>query len=215
MKFFAALAISFAPFVLSACAMPPSEKESVVQLDDVGSPSAIPHNGTETFVEDDITLSRYGVRALLYLEKNRERYGIANARNELAFQREDIDTLGQKHVRFMQVNSGVPVWSQQIIVHFDRSDQVMSVTGTLLPGLGRIDIRPRVSAEEAAATAVSVKGTGWRATDNMLYIYSHASRPHLAWYVTLKRGLERWFVFVDAKDGAVLHQITGAPAADR
>lgn len=214
MKFYAALVIGFASLILSACMASPSAKEGAIQFEGSGS-SAIPVNSTATFVAGDIAHSRYGVRALMYLEKNRDRYGIVDARNELAFLREDIDTLGQKHVRFQQVQSGVPVWGHQLIVHFDQRDQAMRVTGSFLPGLGRIDVRPRISAEEAAVTAVSVKGTGWRATDNTLYIYSLASRPHLAWHVTLKRGLDRWFIFVNANDGAVLHQITGAPTAEQ
>ncbi|TPW13033.1 MAG: hypothetical protein FD130_1648, partial [Halothiobacillaceae bacterium] len=46
-----------------------------------------------------------------------------------------------------------------------------------------------------------------------LYIYIDQSRPLLAYQVTLTRGMERWFVFVDAHDGAVLNKITGTPTA--
>lgn len=161
----------------------------------------------------DIAQSRFGARALSYLEQNGGRYGIVSASGELVYLNESIDNLQQKHVRFQQVIKGIPVRGRQLVVHFNERDEVVSVTGAFLSGLGQIDVRPRVSAITVAATAASFKGEGWRATDTVLCIYPHGAHPLLAYHITLTRGLERWFVFVDARDGTVLHQITGMPTA--
>lgn len=161
----------------------------------------------------DITQSRFSMRALAYLEQHSTKYGIMDVFGELAFMSETVDQLQQKHVRFQQIKSGVPVWGRQLIVHFDERGEAMNITGAFLSGLGRIDVQPHVSTDAAAATAVALKGEGWRAANKVLCIYLHEFQPLLAYHITLTRGLERWFVFVDASDGTVLHQVTGMSTA--
>ncbi len=161
----------------------------------------------------DIAQSSVSAQALVYLEQHSAKYGIMDVSGELAFVSETIDQLQQKHVRFQQMKNGVPVWGRQLIVHFDERDEAMNITGSFLSGLGRIDVQPRVTVGVAAATAVTLKGEGWRATNNVLCIYLHEFQPLLAYHITIIRGLERWVVFVDAHDGTVLHQVTGMPTS--
>lgn len=208
--------------ILSACMgqVSPSSTNSVKEaIKDNDAPDAvpvswnIPRPSSPLVSVGDIAQSHFGARALSYLEQNGDRYGIVSASDELVYLDESIDKLKQKHVRFQQVIKGIPVWSRQLIVHFNERDEVVNVTGAFLSGVGQIDMRPRVSAITAAATAASFKGEGWRAAATVLNIYPHATRQLLTYHVTLTRGLERWFVFVDAHNGAVLHQITGMPTA--
>jgi Zn-dependent metalloprotease len=157
--------------------------------------------------------SRYGAQALAYLEQNRGEYRISDPRAELRFKSETIDELNHKHVRFQQVYNGVPVWRREIIVHFNERDEVHTVSNGLMSGLGLIDVNPGVTAEAARNAATQAKGEGWQASDDALYVFMHDMRPWLAYEVTLTRGLERWFVFVNARDGQVIHQMTGSPSA--
>lgn len=156
-----------------------------------------------------IEQSRFGERARAYLAQRRAEYGILDVANELAFTNETVDQLNHKHVRFQQKKDGVPVYGHELIVHFNDRDEAVSISGSFLAALGQLDVRPRITAEEAAATAVSLKGEGWAVAHTQLCVYQHERRAHLTYQFTLMRGLERWFVFVDAQDGTVLHQVTG------
>lgn len=153
--------------------------------------------------------SRFAGRARVYLAHHSAEYGILDAPSELAFKDETVDRLDHKHVRFQQVKSGVPVYGHELIVHFNPRDEAVSISGSFLAGLGQIDVRPRITADEAAATAVLLKGEGWGVAKPQLCIYQRERRSHLSYQFTLTRRLERWFVFVDAQDGKILHQVTG------
>lgn len=153
--------------------------------------------------------ARFGERARAYLEQRRAEYGILDVPGELVFKNETVDQLNHKHVRFQQVKNGVPVYGHELIVHFNQRDEGVRVSGSFLAALGQLDVRPRVTAEEAAAAAISLKGASWGVAKTQLWIYRYERRPRLAYQLTLTRGLERWLVFVDAQDGTVLHQVTG------
>lgn len=203
--------------MLSACMGQAGSSRATVNGESVGSDTAavvmkIPAAPSPLASAGDITQSRFGARALSYLGKNRARYGITDAEGELIFLNETIDDLKQGHVRFQQVKKGVPVWGHQIIVHCDETGNIVSTSGSFLPDLGDVDVRPSVTVQAAEAAAVAAKGEYWRVAGSTLYLYEHESRPKLVYYVTLTRGLERWFVMVSAHDGAVLHEFSGMPS---
>lgn len=160
-----------------------------------------------------IEQSTYGMRALTYLEQNHSEYQIADPRAELRYTGETVDELKRKRVRFQQVSNGVPVWRGEIIVHFNNRDEVHTVNNGLISGLGLIESTPRITTQAARDAAVQAKGEGWQASNSALYVFVHDMRPHLAYEVTLMRGLERWFTFIDARDGRVIKQMSGSPSA--
>lgn len=161
-----------------------------------------------------IQQSRYAAQALAYLEQNRAEYGIAGAPMNLRFAGETVDALNQKHVRFQQFYDDVPVWRREIIVHVDARDKVYAVSNGLASGLGAIDVTPRISVEAARNAAARAKGEGWLSSGGTLTIFLHEMRPHLAYEITLRRGLQRWFVFVDAGSGEIIHQLSGSPSVN-
>ena len=161
----------------------------------------------------DISQSHFGALALAYIKKNCDGCGITDVSRELVFLNESVDAIQQKHVRFQQVKNDVPVWGGQLIVHFDKHDEPTRIKGSFLSGLEQVETHSIVTTDEAEATAVAVKGEGWHAVGSVLYVYMHESSPKLVYHVTLTHGMERWFVFVDAHDGAVLHQVTVMPSA--
>lgn len=156
-------------------------------------------------------VSRYRVPALNYLQKNADQLRLADPQSELMFVDESVDARNHKHVRFQQVLNGVPVWRRDVIVHLNERDEGYDAASSLLTGLGKIDVMPQVSADAARATAARAKGDGWQSSGSTLTIYMYDMRPRLAYEVTVTRGLERWFVFVDAHDGSVISDMTGMP----
>lgn len=178
-----------------------------------GSNAAVP---AEVQMQPSTTLptqvSRYRVPALNYLQKNADQLRLADPQAELMFVDENVDARNHKHVRFQQMLNGVPVWRHDMIVHLNDRDEGYDATSSLMTGLGKIDVRPQVSAHTARTTAARAKGEAWQAKESTLTVYMYDMRPRLAYEVTVTRGLERWFIFIDAHDGSVINDMTGMPS---
>ena len=159
----------------------------------------------------DIKKSVYAQRALSFLDNNRARYGITDAKVELVYISESVDELKQAHVRFQQVHRGVPVWGQQLIAHFDGRDEPSSISGTFLPIALPLDTKPRIYKHAAAANVVKAKGSDWKVLDCEPVIFPHDNRASLAHMITVTHALRREFVFVDANDGSLLAELSGSP----
>ncbi|MEY4730104.1 MAG: hypothetical protein RL020_1262 [Pseudomonadota bacterium] len=154
---------------------------------------------------------KYLAQAQTYLKANPGSHRVTDPCTELIFARERIDELQQKHVRFQQSYQGIPVWGQQIIVHFNAQDVVTSTTGSIQPITQKISIEPRIDKSIAANTAANALGEGARANDNKLSIYQHDGMPHLVHVVDVMQSMRRTMVFVDADTGLVLNQISASP----
>jgi Zn-dependent metalloprotease len=125
--------------------------------------------------------------ALKYLEKNKSRYGNVNPNTELGFICEITDELGTTHVRFQQVHNGVPIWAQQMIVHFDAAGEPTTVSGGYRPIAQTIDARPKLSEAAAAQAAVKAKGADSKAEKQALYVYPNGPDARLAYQITRRR----------------------------
>lgn len=187
------------PFTLAACAGSGDDSS-------VAAPAVIQFQPSTTPV---IQASRYRVPALNYLQNNASQFRLADPQAELKFVDESVDARNQKHVRFQQLLNGVPVWRRDVIVHLNDHDEGYDATTSLLTGLGHFNVTPQISADAARSTASRTKGDGWQAKESTLYVYMYDMRPRLAYEVAMTRGLERWFVFVDARDGSVINDMTG------
>ena len=159
----------------------------------------------------DIKKSAYAQRALSFLDSNRARYGITDAKAELVYISESVDELKQAHVRFQQVHRGVPVWGQQLIAHFDGRGEPSSMSGTFLPIAPPLDTKPHIDKHTAAANVVKAKGSDWKVLDCEPVIFPHDKRASLAHLIIVTRALRREFVFVDASDGSLLAELSGSP----
>jgi len=80
-------------------------------------------------------------------------FGVRDARTELATAGTTTDDAGSV-LTLAQRNSGLPVFNAELLVHFDGAGSITSVNGTFVPGI-KVSTTPRVSADSAAAQAVS------------------------------------------------------------
>lgn len=147
-------------------------------------------------------------KALAYAQANRQRYGVNDAKEELAFLSESVDRLGQRHVRMQQIYRRVPVWGHQLIVHFSKTDEPNGISGTYRPIDPITESEPILSEKDAEVNTLRVKTEGWKTVETKKYIYVGALRPSLVYLVTIEKESERLRVFIDAKDGSVLHEIS-------
>jgi bacillolysin len=152
--------------------------------------------------------------ALAHLQKNKQKYGIMNAEENLEVQDVQKDDLGMTHVRFNQTKNGVRVEGAEIIVHYNDKNELVSVNGNHNPEVDveKIDTKPAIQsgvAIEAAKSSVHAPAELEYAPDSELVIYPFEGENNLAYKVNVTfLGDEpgNWFVFVDANNGKVIDQ---------
>lgn len=142
-------------------------------------------------------------------------YGL-NSVADVRADRITVDELNLAHARLAQNHQGVPVFTGEILVHFDRYGQFRQVTNKLVPHID-VNPTPAYSAAEAVDLAVIGQGIGWGNITNLpeerteLFVLRHGGKDHLVWAVQVERlngkeddGMPR--IFVDAHSGEVVMQ---------
>ncbi|WP_106496338.1 M4 family metallopeptidase [Lentibacillus sp. Marseille-P4043] len=152
--------------------------------------------------------------ALNYLGKNEEKIGIKNPKKNLNVKSVQEDDLGMTHVRLKQTKNGVPVEGAEVIVHYNKDNEIVAVNGHHNKEVegATIDTKASVSADQAlqaAKTSVNApeKLTYTPTTD--LVVYPFTGKNSLAYKINVNfLGDEpgNWFVFVDANTGEVIDQ---------
>lgn len=164
------------------------------------------------------------VRALHYLERFRDLYGLANPREQLYLSRHASSEIAE-HVFFGQRHAGLPVLGAEIAVHLNAT-QVLATNGNYLLEVAG-DAKPLLTGKDARGIALAAQeDTSARAVGEaeLLWydrgIFSNEDGPTaLAWRVRLFGSWKAREVFVDARSGSVLHDAEmrrtyGPPAKD-
>jgi Zn-dependent metalloprotease len=146
-----------------------------------------------------------------FLRTNRALLRLEDPDRELALARRERDDLGYRHLRFVQVYEGLPVWPCELIVHLHPDGHVVLMDGAFVPTPTGIETTPRLTGAEAVRRArVSVSG-GEEAelTGPELVIFAPLDQPpRLAWKLELGVSLAaHWRCVVDAADGTLLEQL--------
>ncbi|ANX10702.1 flagellar biosynthesis protein FlgM [Fictibacillus arsenicus] len=160
--------------------------------------------------------------ALNYLKKNQDKIGINNPDKNLKVKSVQKDELGMTHVRFTQAINGIPVEGSEVIAHFNKNNEVVSVNGRTNQTLAveAVDTTASISSEAALQAALSsVNALNELTYDptSELVVYPFEKKNHTAYKVNVNfMGEEpgNWFVFVDAKSGKVIDKFNGLMHAD-
>ncbi|MCD4749525.1 MAG: M4 family metallopeptidase [Thermoanaerobaculales bacterium] len=168
-------------------------------------------------------------RALEFLSRHADAFGISDPATELRLSKEYSDFIGHTHVTFEQRYSGIPVVGAVLRTHEDQEGHLHTVNGTFIPGID-LDTTPTLSRDSARAAAFAVVAKGRNAT---VTARLKASEPSLE---VLHKGLVRgmpgaiflvWrvevgdnksvrdFVFLDAHGGLVVERISGIHELNR
>ncbi len=132
------------------------------------------------------------------------------------------DELGMTHVRFAQAVNGVPVEGSEVIVHFNKNNEVVSVNGKTNQTLDAdaVDTAASISSIAALQAALSSVDAPQELTYEPtaeLVVYPFEKKNHAAYKVNVNfMGNEpgNWFVFVDAHSGKVIDKYNGLMHAD-
>lgn len=160
--------------------------------------------------------------ALNYLQKNEGKTGIKNPGKNLKVKDTQTDDLGMTHVRFNQSINGVNVEGSEVIVHFNKDNEVVSVNGRVNQTIAddAVDTTATLSSDAALKAALSSVNAPEELTyepTSELVVYPFEGENHTAYKVNVNfMGDEpgNWFVFVDAKTGEVVDKYNGLMHAD-
>ncbi|MBZ5200137.1 peptidase M4 family protein [Planomicrobium chinense] len=173
--------------------------------------SSVPVFVKEKFGEKQVGST--AAHALDYLKKNEKHVGVAQPDKNLKVKNIQKDSLGMKHIRFNQTVKGIPVEGAEVVVHYNKQDELVSVNGSHVPeATEEIDTSAVVSesaAVEAAKQAVNAPAQLEETPSAELVIYPFEGTNHLAYKVNVNFLGEKpgnWFAFIDAKSGKAIDQ---------
>lgn len=190
-----------------------SAKARIIQANGTEKIELNPAFGTAERVSGLFSTPGTGTKAeksLEFIAGKRDVYRIDQPENEFKILDESTDDLGLSHVRFQQVYRGVPVWGNQIIVHF-ADDTTIYLTGGQIMPTPDINVVPSISEIDARNAALNdLKGTidtTGAIIQSEVVIYPNEGDPRLSRLLTITDSDNpsfRWRVFVDAQTGSVL-----------
>jgi bacillolysin len=160
--------------------------------------------------------------ALNYLKKNQDKTGIPHPDQNLKVKSTEKDQLGMTHVRFNQSVNGVKVEGAEVVVHFNKNNEIVSVNGRTNQTVtaDSVDTNASLSSDEALSAALASVNAPEELTYepiSELVVLPFEGKNYTAYKVNVNfMGEEpgNWFVFVDAKTGEVIDKYNGLMHAD-
>jgi bacillolysin len=161
--------------------------------------------------------------ALNYLEENKDKLELKNPKANLKTKSTQKDELGMTHIRFNQTKNGVPVEGAEVIVHYNKNNEIIATNGHQNKEIqeSSLDTTAKVSSKKAlkvAKSSVDAPAQLEYLPTSELVVYPFEGENYLAYKVNVNfLGNEpgNWFVFVDAKTGEVIDQYNAIMHADK
>lgn len=126
---------------------------------------------------------------------------------------EQQDQYGMSHLRYQQLYRDIPLLGAELITHI-RDNSVYRVDGHLAQ-LGSASTNPSLNAAQAAAIATQYKKINANYSTQQQLVISATKQQYdrLAWLITIKSGLQRYIILVDALSGSIIDDIPGMPSS--
>lgn len=158
--------------------------------------------------------------ALNYLDETD--VGIESPEENLKIKSAETDELGMTHIRFQQVKDDVPVDGNEIIVHFNQNNEVVTVNGHYNKNVEEQSINTEAAIKENAALDIakaSVQAPSELSFEPTveLVVYPFEGENYLTYKVNLSflgDNPGNWFVYVDAHSGKVIDKVNALLHAD-
>ncbi|MEK6748734.1 MAG: hypothetical protein AABY83_05955 [Pseudomonadota bacterium] len=148
-------------------------------------------------------------QVLRALQGHAAAYGLSDPHAQLKLVDEQTDTQGRKHLRFMQIQEGVPVWGGQLLVQMETDGSLEFTNNALVRLSKQISVHPRLTPPEAHAAAQRIIGEGWQADTAELFIYAVGDDVRLIYNIALTQGFYKEIYFIDAQTGVLVKRFAG------
>ncbi|MEI6378709.1 MAG: FISUMP domain-containing protein [Candidatus Falkowbacteria bacterium] len=161
--------------------------------------------------------------AMQFINDYGSTFGLDNASAQVVKDKSETDKQGYVHLRYQRVYNNVPVYASAFLIHENKSGQVKSATGNILP-ITNLDTAPSLSNDQAKAKAVEIGASLLKMADpeaeqGTLYVYNKkyvddnaADQNYLAYEVAvhdLSNSAMRKVLFINAKDGSLIDGYEG------
>jgi len=181
-------------------------------------PGAVVSDGASVDEKSELFLLRHGAA-----------FGVDAPGIELEQVRRRTDGLGHTHLIFDQVHRGVPVFGGRMGLHFNGSGELVAASSTVIPVSGVKRISPALGADQArergrllVAKQQGMDPLGLEVSLSELVVFHDGviwgrdGNTHLTWQIEVTDGAGvREQLFVDARNGRLLEQITGVEHINR
>lgn len=183
--------------------------ERVWTDDDTGLPFFVSGLWSESG-EGSLAKATAEAKAIRYLDAKKGLMGLRSPGDEFRVRRVVEDALGETHVRLQQVYNDLEIWGRDIVVHMDVWGTIRGFNGRYVVTPTELtDLAERISPDEAVRRIRIDSGKEDMtidACDKKIYILESGT-PVLVWHVIVRFDLWRWYYFIDAKTGDVVHKI--------
>jgi bacillolysin len=215
-----------APIPLTVKTNSEDQKMRITFNDKTGTPSVI--SAIPASVNSSLRVAgnnSLADRTIAFIKQHKSLFSINDPASELRFNDETTDNEGRRHLGYVQMLNGIPLWGHDLIAHFDRSGNLYYVNGHTSPTpLGLSGITSSVAAP--TAISISIRDNTNRALQHHLsdqirqileyegpaatqyiWIDENTQEPHLVWFVEMRPNLrDHWYYFIDAANGNILEQ---------
>ena len=120
------------------------------------------------------------------------------------------DHISETHIRLQQTYKGLDVFGKDIVVHVKKDGMIRGFNGRYSPTpVDLIDVNEMISFEDAIHRVkldLNVQVAKVDECRKKVYI-CESGEAVLVWHVIIRFGNQRWYYFVDAKTGGIVHRI--------
>lgn len=145
-----------------------------------------------------------------FLKEQTNLLQLESADDEFKIKRIIQDKNGSVHVRLQQIYKGLDVWGKDIVVHSDESGAITGFNGRYAPTPAQhLEINEKINAAEAleqVKTHLNVQVLETESCEKKFYIRTDGSAV-LVWHAIVRFGYQRWYYFIDALNGGLVHRI--------
>ncbi|GEN54491.1 M4 family metallopeptidase [Halobacillus faecis] len=160
--------------------------------------------------------------AKTHLNKNKDRFKMADPDRSLGNATVTKDELGMTHVKLQQEKNGVPVEGHQVVVHYDKENKVQAVNGQFNEAIEQEDLSTSASLSETSGLEIAKESVNApeklvESPSSTLVIYPFQDENYLAYKVNvnfLGEDPGNWFIYVDANTGKVIDKYNALMHAD-
>jgi len=142
-----------------------------------------------------------------WIKQNSQRLGIL-PESKFAMEKARVGNTGETF-RFQQNLDGVPVYNSQVVVHYNKNNQVTYTDTESLKAIKKIDTNPSISQQQAFDTAFQASHSAGEITsqDNQLYVFQTDNNDTKLVYRVVINSFDNpgsWETIVDAQTGEVI-----------
>ena len=186
-----------------------------------GTPISITSKKQDGLPRRSLTQSSAFDYALRLIDSCKSIFRLQNPLDELRLTKVHTDRFGKQHVQLAQYYRGIPLWNQEITIHFDASGTMYAVNARYAPTPDGVTVTTKIDSLTAIRHSVErLKKTGtidsltqslkdligYAGPGAQKYIwFSNSGTAHLVWHVVIQASIaDRWNFFVDASSGEIL-----------